>query len=97
MLVHTGDRQKAYIHICTHYGSVASKTINVTQEAYELLKAQKEPGESFTDVILRLAGARPLSEVAGALSEEEADELEASIRAARERSRERRDRDSARE
>lgn len=71
---------------------MASKTINITQEAYEVLKARKKPGESFTDVVLRLAEARPLSELAGLLSEEEAQELKESIRKGRDRSVERRER-----
>ena len=34
---------------------MSSKNITVTQEAYERLKSHKRPGESFTDVVLRLA------------------------------------------
>ena len=34
------------------------RTLTVTSAAYERLAAQKRPGESFTDVILRLTGAR---------------------------------------
>jgi predicted CopG family antitoxin len=40
-----------YVH--TYMGS---KTITVTEEAYERLKARKREGESFTDTLLRLAG-----------------------------------------
>ncbi len=71
---------------------MASKTINITQEAYEVLKARKKPGESFTDVVLRLAGTRPLSDLAGLLTEEEANELEKRIREGRDRSVDRRER-----
>lgn len=42
------------------------KTIALEREAYDLLKAQKASGESFSDVVKRLAGRRrPLSDYAG--------------------------------
>ena len=42
------------------------KTIALDREAYDLLKAQKASGESFSDVVKRLAGRRrPLSDYAG--------------------------------
>ncbi len=72
--------------------SVASKTINITAEAYEILRARKRENESFTDVILRLAGERRLSELAGVLSEAEGRRLEAAVREGRRRSNVRRDR-----
>ena len=37
---------------------MGSKTITVTEKAYERLKAHKREGESFTDTLLRLAGER---------------------------------------
>ena len=41
-------------------------TIAISDEIYELLKKQKLPGESFSDVIRRLADQRgPLMELAG--------------------------------
>lgn len=36
---------------------MATKTLTITEEAYEKLKAHKREGESFTDTILRLTGA----------------------------------------
>lgn len=33
---------------------MASKTIMISEEAYEILKKRKKPNESFTDVIIRL-------------------------------------------
>lgn len=36
---------------------MGTKTITVTEEAYERLKAQKRDGESFTDTLLRLTQA----------------------------------------
>jgi predicted CopG family antitoxin len=61
------------------------KTITISLEAYEALRRLKKPGESFSDVILRLAKSQPeLSELAGAWSDapEEAEEILRSIREA---------------
>lgn len=42
------------------------KTVGLDREAYELLKAAKKEGESFSDVVKRLARKRrPLSDFAG--------------------------------
>lgn len=36
---------------------MGTKSITITEEAYERLRAHKRPDESFTDVINRLAGS----------------------------------------
>jgi len=69
-----------------------TKTVSLDEEAYEQLKARKQEGESFSQVVKRLAGERSWSEVAGILSEDEADALADAIEAGRSRSAERSDR-----
>lgn len=71
---------------------MATKTISLDEEAYERLNAHKREGESFSDVVKRLAGERSWREVAGILTAEEADDLEAAIDEGRSASRERRER-----
>lgn len=68
---------------------MATKTISITEEAYERLKMKKEQNESFTDVINRITGKRSLLELAGILSNEEADKMEQVIKKSREASRKR--------
>lgn len=62
-----------------------SKSIRLTDEAYERLKAHKSEDETFSEVVLRLAGERSLLELAGILTDEQADALEEAIEERRER------------
>lgn len=71
---------------------MSTRTISLDEEAYERLKAHKRGDESFSDVVKRLAGERSWKEVAGILTDEEADDLENAIDEGRARSRERSDR-----
>lgn len=68
---------------------MATKTISLDEEAYERLRAEKQDGESFSDVVKRLAGERSWAEVAGIWPNDE--DLESAIEDGRDRSRERRD------
>ena len=62
---------------------MATKTISITEEAYERLRTQKAPKESFTDVINRITGKRSIMELAGILSDEEASKMEDFIKKSR--------------
>lgn len=63
-------------------------SIALDREAYDLLRGQKRPGESFSQVVKRLAGSRrPLSSFVGAW-EDMPDKTLREIRAERRRMRE---------
>jgi predicted CopG family antitoxin len=65
-----------------------SKSIRLSEEAYERLAAHKREDETFSEVVLRLAGERSLLELAGILSDEEADALREAVAERRDRRRE---------
>jgi predicted CopG family antitoxin len=50
-----------------------SKSIRLSEEADERLEAHKRGDETFSDVVLRLAGERSLLDLAGILDDDEAD------------------------
>lgn len=62
---------------------MATKTISLTEGAYERLCEARREGESFTDVVRRLTPGVRLSSFHGAPSEETADGLEAAEEATR--------------
>jgi predicted CopG family antitoxin len=62
-----------------------SKSIRLSEKAYDRLAAHKRDDETFSDVVLRLAGERSLLELAGVLSDEEADALRSAVDDRRER------------
>jgi predicted CopG family antitoxin len=64
-----------------------SKSIRLSEDAYERLAAHKRDDETFSDVVLRLAGERSLLELAGLLDDEEADALRGAVEERRERRR----------
>ncbi len=62
---------------------MATKTITVTEDAYEALRALKGQHESFSETILRVARRRSLKEFVGCLSRESADKLEEAVKESR--------------
>ncbi len=71
---------------------MATKTLTITEDAYERLLKAKERDESFSEVIVRNFPKRSLSELIGILTHKEAEELRTHIRERRKASRERVDR-----
>jgi predicted CopG family antitoxin len=68
---------------------MGTETIRLDDEAYERIAERKREGESFSDVVKRIAGERSLLELAGVLTDEETETMRETIDARRERSRER--------
>jgi predicted CopG family antitoxin len=64
-----------------------SKSIRLSEEAYNRLLAHKADDETFSDVVIRIAGERSLLELAGILSDEQADAVEDAIEERRSRRR----------
>ena len=62
---------------------MSTKTISITQEAYDILKAKKNSNESFSKAIVRLSSKAPLASFAGVLSKKRVDEIEKSISSGR--------------
>jgi predicted CopG family antitoxin len=54
---------------------MATKTLNIAEDAYKRLAALKKENESFTDVIYRVTGKYELYKLVGILSKEKAEEL----------------------
>lgn len=55
------------------------KTISLTEEAYEKLRASKKEGESFSEVVERIAPGVRLEDYWGILDDEAADELRKAV------------------
>lgn len=62
---------------------MATKSVTIKESAYEILKSRKRGGESFSDVIERIARRRPLSDLAEAVSESESSEIADNIKEVR--------------
>ena len=70
---------------------MTTKTLTITEDAYERLLKAKERDESFSEVIVRNFPKHSLIELAGILSKGEAEELREHIRSRRKESRRRLD------
>lgn len=68
---------------------MASTNVNLNEEAYQRLMQLKMENESFSDVVIRLAGKTRMTELAGLLTEKEAAAMKKSIQDSRKRSRQR--------
>ena len=72
-----------------HIEKCMTKVISLSNEAYQTLKESKKPGESFSDVVLRIAKKKKkksLLEFSGKWVGNDADEVLAQIMKDRERS-----------
>ena len=54
---------------------MVTKTLTIMEDAYELLVQNKKEGESFSDVIRRIAKTEELASFAGMISEEQGEEI----------------------
>ena len=59
---------------------MATKTISITEEAYERLASKKKEKESLSDVINRITNKVDIMSIAGILTEKEAEKLEENIK-----------------
>ena len=71
---------------------MATKTLTITEEAYGRLATAKENHESFSDFIVRRFPSHSLLELAGTLTNNDAQEIRVHIARSREGSRKRLDR-----
>ncbi len=72
-----------------HIDYPMTKVISLSERAYETLKGMKKPGESFSDVVLRVAEEKkkkPLIEFSGKWAGNDIDEVFAQIKKDREQS-----------
>jgi len=70
--------------------SMGTRTIAVSDDVFNLLKALKRPEESFTDLLKRLAGKPSLLQLVRVLSKDQAADLRKTVAEGRSRSRARR-------
>ncbi|ELY95326.1 hypothetical protein C482_16833 [Natrialba chahannaoensis JCM 10990] len=68
-------------------GDTEYRNVRLTKDAYQRLRARKREGESFSDTIDRIAGERSLLDLAGVLTDAEAETMRDAIREQTDRSR----------
>jgi len=62
-----------------------SNSIRLSEDAYGRLAAHEREDETFSDVVLRLAGERSRTEIADVLTDEEADGIREAVEERRDR------------
>ena len=74
-------------HTHTHTeNQMGTKNIAISDEAYQMLKALKKSGESFTDVIERMTRKSSVLDLTGILSKREVATVERRVKEVRNRS-----------
>lgn len=68
-----------------HLLDMATKTITITNEAYERLASFKENNESFSDVVIKLTNKNSMAGLIGIIPKEAVAELRNSIKETRKR------------
>lgn len=68
---------------------MGTRNISISEDAYARLTALKKPNESFTQVINRITGKKSILNLAGILTEREAEEFKRTVSASRTLSRHR--------
>ena len=68
---------------------MSTKTITITEEAYNRLKSTKSEDESFTDAIMKITKKNPLDAFTGILSKAAADDVMVGIAKSRQKTNER--------
>ena len=86
-----GETVKHSVNTSVYMGDTEYRNVRLTEEAYRRLKDRKRAGESFSDTVERIAGERSLLELAGILSDDEAEAMREAISERDRRSRERLD------
>ncbi len=64
---------------------MTTKTITVTEDAYEALKRMQEDNESFSKTIVRISAKQSIREFIGLFSDDEAGKLKSAIKDLRRR------------
>jgi predicted CopG family antitoxin len=55
---------------------MATKTVRLSEEVYEMLTERKRGDETYSEAIKRLVGGKPLTELEGIYAEKEVREIE---------------------
>ncbi len=71
-----GDSDESLIQYIYIHRNMGTKTVSLSDDAYERLAAEKRESESFSDVVRRLTEGVDLSDFRGVLSDETADKIE---------------------